>query len=262
MEKLMDILSTSGLRLLGGIAVLVIGFVAVHYIMKMIDKSKGFAKLEQTLKSFVHNVIRMLLTCIIILTAVGIMGVPMTSVVTLLASAGVAISLAVQGALSNLVGGLMLLFLKPIKAGEYVKVGDIEGTIRSIGTFYTEMVMPDNRFISVPNSNLTNTAIINYSRQGTRRLDVTFAVSYKADMQQVFDILLGLIKGREEVLPDPAPVVHITAMNDSGVNYTVRLWCKNAEYWNLFFYLTEQGKRALEENGIEIPYPQLDVHIK
>lgn len=124
------------------------------------------------------------------------------------------------------------------------------------------MVMPDNRFISVPNSNLTNTAIINFTRQGTRRLDVTFAVSYKADMQQVFDVLMALIKDREEVLPDPAPVVHITAMNDNGVSYTVRLWCKNTEYWNMFFYLTEQGKLALEENGLEIPYPQLDVHIK
>ena len=173
MEKLIEILSTSGLRLLGGIAELVLGFVAVHYIMKLVEKSKGFAKLEPTLKSFVHNTIRLILSCIVILTAVGIMGVPMTSVVTLLASAGVAISLAVQGVLSNLVGGLMLLFLKPIKAGEYVKVGDIEGTVRSIGTFYTEMVMPDNRFISVPNSNLTNTAIINFTRQGTRRLDVT-----------------------------------------------------------------------------------------
>ncbi len=262
MEKLMEILSTSGLRLLGGVAELVLGFVAVHYIMKLVEKSKGFAKLEPTLKSFVHNTIRLILSCIVILTAVGIMGVPMTSVVTLLASAGVAISLAVQGVLSNLVGGLMLLFLKPIKAGEYVKVGDIEGTIRSIGTFYTEMVMPDNRFISVPNSNLTNTAIINFTRQGTRRLDVTFAVSYKADMQQVFDTLMGLIKYRDDVLPDPEPVVHITAMNDSGVSYTVRLWCKSTDYWNLFFYLTEQGKRALEENGIEIPYPQLDVHIK
>ena len=262
MDKLIEILSTSGLNLLCGIAELIIGFVAVHWIMKLVEKSKGYAKLDPTLKSFVHNVIRLILSAIVVLTAVGIMGIPMTSVVTLLASAGVAVSLAVQGALSNLVGGLMLLFLKPIKAGEYIKTGDIEGTVQSIGTFYTELIMPDNRFISVPNSSLTNTAIINYTRQGTRRLDMTYSISYKADMQQVFDTLMSLIKGRDDVLPDPVPVVHITSMGESSVSYTLRLWCKGTDYWNLLFYLNEQGKTALQENGIEIPYPQLDVHIK
>ena len=175
-------LETQGVGLLRGILVLVVGFFLVHWVLKLLSRNDKYVRIEPTLKGFLDNLIRIVMYVVVILTAANVMGIPMTSIVTLVASAGVAISLALQGALSNLVGGLMLLLLKPIAVNEYVKAGDIEGTVKKVGAFYTELATPDNRFISVPNSTLTNTPIINNSRLGTRRLDVVFGVNYKADI--------------------------------------------------------------------------------
>ena len=250
------------MNLLRGVLVLVVGLFVVHWISKLLSRSEKVLRIEPTLKSFLGNLLRILLYVIVVLTAANVMGVPMTSVVTLLASAGVAVSLAMQGALSNLVGGLSLLLLKPIKVNEYVKVGDYDGTVRSIGAFYTELATPDNRQITLPNSSLTNTAIINYTRTGTRRLDMEYSVSYDSNMEQVFGVLSGLIAAREDVLAEPAPVVHLSKMGDSALVFVARLWCKTADYWDIYFYLMEEGKRALDRAGVSIPYPQMDVHIK
>ena len=167
-----------------------------------------------------------------------------------------------QGALSNFVGGVTILLLKPFKAGDYVKVGETEGTIRNIGVFYTEMIMPDNRHISMPNSNLTNTAIINYTREGTRRLDVNFGVSYSADIDRVRETLLAAARAIPGVFTQPEPMVKLTACQDSSLNFMIRVWCKSSDYWDVNWALMEDGKRTLDRAGIEIPYPQLDVHMK
>ena len=262
MERVLQLLHEQGLRLLAGLAVLAVGFFLVHWIVKLVDRSRPLVKVEPTLKGFLDNLTRWLLYILVVLTAVGVMGIPLTSFVTLLASAGVAISLALQGALSNFVGGLLMLILKPFKAGDYVKVGDVEGTVRTVGVFYTELATPDNRHISLPNSSLTNTAIVNYSREGTRRLEVVYGVSYQADMDRVFAVLMEVARGASGALPDPAPEAHLTECADSALKITLRLWCKTADYWPLYFHLMEEGKRALDRAGIEIPYPQMDVHIK
>ena len=262
MENILRLLREQGLRLLAGLAVLAVGFFLVHWIVKLVDRSRPLVKVEPTLKGFLDNLTRWLLYILVVLTAVGVMGIPLTSFVTILASAGVAVSLALQGALGNFVGGLLMLILKPFKAGDYVKVGDAEGTVQTVGVFYTELTTPDNRHVSLPNSSLTNTAIVNYTREGTRRLDVTYGVSYGADMDQVFQVLMDVVHRGQGVLGDPAPAVHLTECADSSLKFTVRLWCKTADYWDLYFYLMEEGKRALDRAGIEIPYPQVDVHIK
>ena len=189
------------------------------------------------------------------------MGVPLSSFVAILASAGVAVSLAMQGALSNIVGGAALLLLKQVKAGEYIKVGEVEGTVRTIGMFYTELVTADNRHVSMPNSSLTNTAIINYTREGTRRLDVPFSVSYGADIALVRSTLLG-VSAAEGVLSEPAPQVLLDECGDSAVRVLLRVWCRQEKYWELKFSLLESGKAALTGAGVEIPFPQMDVHIK
>ena len=262
MENILRLLREQGLRLLAGLAVLAVGFFLAHWIVKLVDRSRPLVKVEPTLKGFLDNLTRWLLYILVVLTAVGVMGIPLTSFVTILASAGVAVSLALQGALGNFVGGLLMLILKPFKAGDYVKVGDAEGTVQTVGVFYTELTTPDNRHVSLPNSSLTNTAIVNYTREGTRRLDVTYGVSYGADMDQVFQVLMDVVHRGQGVLGDPAPAVHLTECADSSLKFTVRLWCKTADYWDLYFYLMEEGKRALDRAGIEIPYPQVDVHIK
>lgn len=262
MDKIIDTIEAQGMKLLGGIIVLVVGFFLTRWIMKWLNGRASFNKIEVTLRGFILNLIRVLLIITVCLTAASVMGIPLTSFVTLLASAGVAVSLSMQGALSNFVGGMTILFLKPFLAGDYVKIGDTEGTVRSIGTFYTELTTPDNRHISLPNSNLTNTAIINFTREGTRRLDVNFSVSYNTDIDHAVATLSGAIARTKGILPDPEPIVRLTECGDSSLTFMVRVWCKASDYWDVSWALLENGKRTLDDAGIEIPYPQLDVHMK
>ena len=262
MESIVNILKTSGINLLYGILILVIGFFLIHYVMKFLDKKVALVKLEPTIRGFLFNLIRLLLYVIVILTAAGQIGIPLTSIITLVASAGVAVSLAMQGALSNLVGGVILLILKPIKAGEYVKVGEFEGTVSTVGAFYTELTTPDLRRTSLPNSSLTNTAIVNFTREGRRRLDVTFSVSYDSDIDQVYRVLNELAGRCPCLLQTPPPEVHLNECADSALNFVLRVWMTSADYWKAYYFLTDEGKRALDRAGIEIPYPQMDVHIR
>ena len=257
-----NVIQQYGMKLLAGLIVLAIGLSLVHWVMKLLGKNERFKKMDPTLRGFLHNFLKLLLYIVIILTAANIMGIPLTSFVTLLASASVAVTLAMQGALSNFVGGITVLMLKLFRKGDYINIGDTEGTVQNIGVFYTELVTPDNRHISLPNNRLSNTAIVNYTREGTRRLDVNFSVSYTTDLDTAQETLTGAVERTENILPEPAPLVKLTQCGDSALVITVRVWCKAADYWTVNWALLENGKRALDESGIEIPYPQLDVHMR
>ncbi len=254
--------TTAGVDLLRGLIILAVGFFLVHWIVKLIERNEHKMKMEPTLRGFVKNLIRILLYLIVILTAVNTMGIPMTSIITLIGSAGVAVSLALQGVLGNLIGGFILLLFKPIRAGEYVKIGENEGTVKNIGTFYTEITTFDNRMISLPNGTLTNTAIVNYSREGTRRLDLVFTAPYEQNMDEVYEVLRKVVSEEKDLLQDPAPSVNLTKCADSALEFTVRVWVATGNYWPVNFRLLENGRRALDEAGITAPYPQMDVHMK
>lgn len=261
-ESIKEFLSTAGVNLLSGIGVLAVGLFLVHWVMKLLDRYDTKMKIEPTLKGFLKTLVRILLYVVVVMTAVSTMGIPLTSIVTLLASAGVAVSLAMQGVLTNLIGGFILLLFKPIRVGEYVRIGDNEGTVKTIGAFYTEMATFDNRHINLPNGSLTNTAIVNFSREGTRRLDLTFSVAYESDLDQVYEVLNRVVKEENALLPDPAPEVHLNECAASSLDFTVRVWVKTADYWPVKFRMVDGGKRALDKAGISIPYPQMDVHMK
>ena len=262
MDKILSFLKTAGVDLLRGVLVLVVGFFLIHWITRLLKRSKRFMGIEATLRGFLQTLIRIVLSVLVILTAVNIMGIPMTSVVTLLASGGVAIGLALQGAVGNLIGGLILLILRPIRAGEYVRIGDSEGTVKTVGAYYTELVTADNKRLCLPNGNLTNTAITNFSREGTRRLDLTFSVGYESDMDRVYSVLNDLVAHESGILPDPAPQIVLLRCADSSLEFAVRVWVTAADYWPVNFRLLDKGKRALDAAGINIPYPQMDVHVK
>ena len=236
-EKIGEYIQTQGISLLRGLLVLGVGLFLINWIQKIAQKHLKKISIDPTLETFLNNLIRIILYVIVILTAANVMGIPLTSIITIFASAGVAVSLALQGALSNLVGGVFLLILKPIRVGEYVKIGDTngssEGTVQGIGAFYTELSMPDRRRISIPNSSLTNTPIINYTREGTRRMDLNFSVSYETDMDQVIRVLTDLAQSHPKVFSDPAPMIHLAAFNDSSISFLVRVWCKNEDYWDI-----------------------------
>lgn len=260
-KELLKIIETNGLKLLGGVAVLIVGFILARLLLRLIKRGRKYQSIDPTARGFLTGVIRVALYSAVILAAIGVMGVPLSSFVAILASAGVAVSLALQGALSNIVGGVTLLLLKQVKAGEYIKVGENEGTVRSIGMFYTELITADNRHVSLPNSSLTNTAIVNFTREGTRRLDIPIGTSYKADPAVVRSVLLACAEG-SGVLETPAPQVLLDKCGDSSLDFLLRVQVRSEDYWRLKFELTEKAKLALDAAGIEIPYPQLDVHMR
>ena len=260
--ELKSIVMDAGINLLFGIIILVVGLFLTHWIVKLISQSKAFVKLDPSLQSFFRNLIKILLIVTVVLTAASVLGVPLTSVITIFASAGVAISLGMQGALGNLVGGVTLLILQPIKTGEFVKIGEHVGFVKNIGAFYTEIKTKDNTIISLPNSNLTNTAVINYTRGGIRRVEVSFLVSYTTDIDLAFNTLKNMTKGSDLILQDPPPKVVFDKCRDSGMEFEVRAWTDAPNFSKVRKYMTLAGKRALDEAGIRIPYQQMDVHIK
>ena len=261
-SELKTIVMDAGLNLLLGIIVLVLGLFLVHWIIKLLSGSKPFQKLDPSLQSFFKNLIRILLIVLVVLTAANILGVPLTSVITLFASAGVAISLGLQGALGNLVGGVTLLILKPIKPGEYVQIGSHTGIVKTIGAFYTEIQTLDNSLISIPNSSLTNTSIVNYARLGMSRIEAQFTVALGEDIDKAREVLIDMARKGEYVLEDPSPWVLVVKTTETGMVLAVRAWGKPEDWGRVYYYLLEYGKKALDEAGIKIPYQQMDVHIK
>ena len=262
MNEIVDIISRQGMKLLAGTVVAIVGMILIHWVMKLVAKSKKYQNFEPTLREFLKNLLKFVLYATLVLTTAGIWGIPLTSFLALLTSAGVGISLAVQGALSNFVGGMTLFILKPFKLGDYIQTGDTEGTVQNIGAFYTELVMPDLKHISLPNSNIINKAVINYTREGRRRVDVEIGVSYSSNIDLVHETLLQVAKQNASVFTDPEPMVRMTKCGESSLNFVVRAWCSSADYWEVFWYITENSKKALDAADIEIPFPQVDVHMK
>jgi small conductance mechanosensitive channel len=177
----------------------------------------------------------------------------------MLASAGVAIGLALQGALSNLAGGLMILFFKPFKVGDMIEADGHSGVVLGITVFYTILTTVDNKRITLPNGKLTNTSVVNYSSEKTRRVDFVFSVDYESDVDKVKTILMDVISKNELILDDPAPVARLKKHNDSSLDFAVWVWCEGKDYWHVFFDMNENVKKAFDKNGIDIPYPHLEI---
>ena len=261
-ESITKFFMSAGINLLFGIIIIVVGLFFTSWLVKILRKSKTISKFDPSLQSFIINTVKLILIVIIVLTAANVIGIPLTSIITIFASAGVAISLGMQGALGNLVGGVILLILKPIKSGEFVKIGDHIGFVKAIGAFYTEIKTKDATLISLPNSALTNTAIINFTREGLRRVQVEFLVSYDSDIDTVFTVLKEMALKGDLIHADPPPKVVLDSCGSSGMVFEVRAWTEAENFSKVKKYMILSGKRALDAAGIKIPYQQLDVHIK
>ena len=256
-----SIASNWGIKLLIAIIVLVIGAKLIKMLTKWLRKSPKLDKLDTSLRSFLVSFSKIALYIILIITVAMILGIPATSFITILASCGVAIGLALQGSLSNFAGGIMILLFKPFKVGDFIEASGETGTVEEITVVYTVLLTPDNKRVTIPNGTLTNSVIENYSAEKTRRVDLKFSTDYKADIETVKKVLTKVAENHPLALKDPAPMVRLSEHSDSALTYTVRIWCKNEDYWDVYFDTTEMVKKAFDENGIEIPYPQLDVHM-
>lgn len=255
-------LSTVGLRLLYTGVILLVGLKLCNLLLKLLKKSHTFQKLDPAVQSFLLSLLRILVYVLLFLSAAGILGIPTTSFITALASAGVAVGLALQGALSNFAGGLMLLLFHPFTIGDYIETQGQAGTVQKITVFYTFLLTVDNEQVMLPNGALTNASIKNYSSQELRRVDLSFSVAYDSSIEQVNDVLLSVARANEMVKQDPAPAAHLKSYGDSALVFFLRVWCDNADYWTVTAAVNEAVKKAFDENGISFPFPQVDVHMK
>jgi small conductance mechanosensitive channel len=220
------------------------------------------AKVDETLVRFVKDLCYVALLTFVIIAALANVGIQTASFIALIGAAGLAVGLALQGSLANFAAGVLMLIFKPIRVGDFVEAGGAKGTAKEIGIFTTVLSSPDNVRIIVPNSQVMGSTISNYTINGTRRVDMVIGVSYEDDLKKAKEVIEGVLATDERILPDPAPVVAVSALADSSVNFVVRPWVNVADYWGTYFDLTERIKVALDENGITIPFPQRDVHMK
>lgn len=261
LTNLISFATSFGMKLLGALVLLIVGRLLIKWVMKLVRNGKAAKKADPTVARFLTNVLNIVLNVILVISVIGILGVPVTSVITILASAGVAVGLALQGALSNLAGGIMILIFRPFRLDDYVEAGDFSGTVKDIGIFYTVLNTPDNRIVTIPNGTIMGKEVVNYSVNDTRRVDFTFSVAYGTDVARVRNILIEEAGKHDLVLKDPAPFARLAKQNESSLDFTLRVWTNRADYWTVNFDLLEAINNRFVAENIEVPFNQLDVHI-
>ena len=242
--------------------VMIIGYRIVNALEKRLKKPGKFSRLDASVISFIISFITIALKILLMIIVLSIVGVPMASLVTIVGSCAVAIGLALQGGLSNIAGGLMILIFKPFKVGDFINSNGMEGTVKSITMFYTTLVTVDNKVIQLPNGNLSNSNITNYSANEKRRVDINLSVSYSSDIDKVKKVINDVINKHKLILEDEDKFVRLTKHDESALVFTLRVWALTKDYWTVYFDLLEDIKKEFDKNGIEIPFNQLDVHMK
>jgi len=262
LDKLVDKSSELGFQLGGFLLILVIGFKVVNVIIKLIKKGRGFNKLDKSVQTFLASFLSVALKVVVLITALAQLGVPMTSLITLFGSATLAIGLALQGGLTNMVGGILILIFKPFKVGDWIETSGTSGMVQEITIFYTIITPLDNSKVVIPNGGLANTNIQNYSHNGERKLCIDFSVDYSSDIDKVKRALQRVIDKEELILHDKEIFIRLTKHDDSALIFTTRVWVKNSDFWNVKFNMLENVKREFDKENISIPFPQMDVHMK
>lgn len=247
-------------KILLGLIIIFVGMKLCNWLVKKLEKIPGFKKLDPGVKTFSLSALRIVLYIVLFSSVAFLWGVPTTAFVTLFTSVGVAVGLALQGALANFAGGLLLLVFKPFKIGDYIECNGIAGTVKSITVIYTTLLTIDAKEITIPNGGLTNSNIINYSSQKKRRVDLTVCAGYETDVEKVKEVLLKIANEHEKVIKDPLPEVRLIKHGADALEYIFRVWCNNEDYWAVYFDCQENIRKAFAENNINIPYKQVDVH--
>ncbi|MEG9327095.1 mechanosensitive ion channel domain-containing protein [Salinimicrobium catena] len=246
--------------LLLAILYLVIGWWLIKMLIKYMKKFFVKKDYDPALSNFLATISKWALVILLLVSVVETLGVETTSFIAVLGAAGLAIGLALQGSLSNFAGGVLIIGLKPFKIGDWIEVNGISGSVKEISLFYTKLNTFGNQLAVIPNGELSNSNVVNYSGEATRRDAITIGISYESNIKVAKQTLLDLLQEQEDILKDPAPAVVVTELADSSVNLSVRFWARNEVFWDRHWYTIEEGKRRLEAAGISIPFPQRDVH--
>jgi small conductance mechanosensitive channel len=260
-ESVVGMVSAWGLKVLGALIVLIVGRWAAGRVRKAVRQALERSNLEATLIPFIAGIVYYVLLTVVVIAVLGLFGIQTTSLIAVLGAAGLAVGLALQGTLSNVAAGVMILIFRPFRVGEYVEAGGTAGSVVEVGIFTTTLNTPDNVKILVPNSAIYGDIVKNYSANDTRRNDLTVGIAYGDDIGRAIEVIRKVIAEDGRVLSDPAPVIAVGGLGDSSVDFVVRPWCRTEDYWPLRFDLTRKLKEALEAGGCSIPFPQRDVHL-
>jgi len=261
-DEVLKWLTTNGIKMLIALIVLFIAFKIVNVISRRIKKRMVARECDPTFTIIITNIFRKGIKILLFVAYLAYIGIDTASIGAVIASCGVGIGLALQGSLSNLAGGIIIVIVRPFKLGDYIEAQGEGGTVEDIKIFYTYIVTPDNRTVMIPNGVLANGVIRNNSLKERRRVDFKFQVSYNSDLKLVKDTLINLVSQDERVLTDPAPFAQISEYGNSSITFTVRVWAKTTDYWNLYFSIMEKVKVEFDKQNIQIPYNQLDITIR
>ena len=264
-NQILDFMKTQGVDLAINVAIAIVifyvGKLVVGLLVRGMRKVMQRQEVDKTLETFVSNLVRMVLMVVVIIAAIGQVGIQTTSFIAIFGAAGLAVGLALQGSLSNFASGVLIVMFRPYKVGDFVEAAGIAGVVEQVQILTTVLRTGDNKQIIVPNGQIMDSIITNYSAKDTRRVDMVVGVSYDDDLDKVRATIDELIAADERILSDPAPTVAVSELADSSVNFVVRPWVKSADYWGVMFDLTEAIKKRFDKEGISFPFPQQDVHL-
>ena len=261
-ESIKDWTITSGIKIIIALIVLFISFKIINFIGKRIEKAGNKEKADKTIMKTLAYILRLGLKIVVVICLVGYVGIDTSGLTALVASLGVCVGLAVNGALANLAGGVLIILTRPFRIDDFIEAQGYSGTVADIHITNTKLVTPDNKIIYIPNGPLSNGNIVNFSEMDTRRVDFVFSIGYADNYGKAKDIIKSICENHELVLKDPAPFIRVSEHAASSINITTRVWTNKSDYWTVYFDIMEAVKTEFDKNGIEIPFNQLDVHIK
>lgn len=261
LETLNTYITAYGLKLIGAVVVWIIGRWVIKLLLKAFSKVMDKSKTDASLKPFLKSLIGALLKVMLVISVLGMLGIEMTSFIAILGAAGLAVGMALSGTLQNFAGGVMILIFKPYKVGDLIETQGHLGVVKDIQIFVTTLLSPESKTLIIPNGPISNSDVTNYTTEGLIRVDLTFGISYEANIKDAKDELMKVMMEHPLVLKDPAPFVGVSELGDSSVNLAVRPHSKPEDYWTVYFDVYESGKNALDSANISIPFPQMDVHM-
>ena len=261
LEKLLDLSITVGKHILAAAVVFFLGRIVVRFLNNLFAKMLSRRKIDVGVQSFLRSAVNILLTVLLVVSVIGALGISTTSFAALLASAGVAIGMALSGNLQNFAGGLIILLFKPYKVGDWIEAQGVQGRVTEIQIFHTILTMVDNKVVYIPNGSMSTAVVINYTRNETRRVEWTIGVDYGEDVERVRAAIRGVVDADARILADPAPFVAVGALADSSVNIVVRVWTRQEDYWAVFHETYQKIYAEFNRQGIDFPFPQQTVHV-
>ncbi len=260
-QKGMDLLMEFGPGVLYALITLLVGLWIIKILVRTLKKGMEKSKMDESLSKFLGSFLSILLKILLLITVATMLGIEATSFIAVLGAAGLAVGLALQGSLSNFAGGVLILVFKPFKVGDFIDAQGFLGRVDSIQVLNTVLKTPDNKTIIIPNGSLANGTITNFTTEPKRRVDMAFGIGYGDDIAKAKEVLKRLVNEDERILKDPEPVVVVSGLGESSVDFAVRAWCDAGDYWGIYFEMQEKVKMAFDQAGISIPFPQRDIHL-